>query len=367
MISKRKIIGVFFLLASVTLILGGCGFKDIDKRFFVVAMGIDPGTRKDLIKVTLRLAIPSSKIESGEAKTELESLEAPTIAEAIRRIKSLVDKELDFGHCRVILFGKETLENGVRESTNWFLRRRDIQMVAYVGMAEPNATDVLQLKPQSERYPGNSLILSFGSEGTESSFILTEYLFDWTRRLAETGTDGFLPVVRVDKDKNSYQIDKVAFLDKQKLRLCLNATETQLFNISAKKFRKSIISVPIENVPIVLALSSVRTHIDYSKGEIPEITLRLRATGMLEESPSKFLNGNNRVIEQKIEKAFNDQVETLLYKIRDAGVDPYGFGLHYLSTYFGDHKMWERWKSAYPTIKFHVKSRIVIEETGLVE
>ena len=62
----------FLTYLTVILIcafLGGCGFKDIDKRFFVVAMGIDWTGKEDKpYLVTLRLAIPASKLGEGLAQ-----------------------------------------------------------------------------------------------------------------------------------------------------------------------------------------------------------------------------------------------------------------------------------------------------------
>ncbi len=248
------------------------------------------------------IRLPSSKIESGKAITEIESFEAPSIAEAIRRLKSLVDKELDFGHCRVILLGKSLAENEVETSLNWLARRKDNAMVSFVAMAEPSAFDVPKLHPLSERYPGNALLLSFGSEGTESSFTVSEYLFDFLRRQKETGKDGYLPVIRRDADGNSYQVFRAAFFDKQKLRLSLAPEETQLLNLSAKR-----------------------------------------------------------------QQELNEQMERLLYKIRDSGVDPYGFGLRYLARSFGQTKEWDAWKQAYPHVGFRVDSKIVIDKASLIK
>jgi spore germination protein KC len=161
-------------------------------------------------------------------------------------------------------------------------------------------------------------------------------------------------------------VDKVAFLDKKKLRLSLNPDETQLFNISAKHFYKSVISVPFQATRIVLGLSKVKTRTSISKSDIPEITFHIRVTGFLEESPSNFLGGDLQKIQSHMQTELNGQLEDLLYKIRDAGVDPYGFGLHYLATYFGRSKDWEHWKEAYPAVKFHVRSQIVIAKQGLI-
>ncbi|WP_239615164.1 Ger(x)C family spore germination protein [Cohnella mopanensis] len=358
---------LLIILISLLCTLTGCGFKDIDKRFFVVAMGIDQGSKINTYRVTLRLAIPSSKIESGEAKTEVETFEAPSIAEAVRHLKALVDKELDFGHCRVILFGKPLMEEGVDSALQWLSRRRDIAMVTFLGMAEPNAHIVLKLHPQSERYPGNALFLSFGSEGTESSFTLTEYLFDWARRQKETGKDAYLPIIRRDTDNNSYRLDRVAFLDKKKLRLCLDPAETQLFNISAKHFNKSFMGISYQGTRIVLGLTQVKSRMSISKDSVPVVNYFIRATGFLEQSPRNLLEENPSKIEKMLETELNSQLQDLMYKIRNAGVDPYGFGLHYLAQYFGRAKEWEHWKQVYPAVTFRVQSRIVIDKSGLIK
>jgi hypothetical protein len=192
-------------------------------------------------------------------------------------------------------------------------------------------------------------------------------LFDWARRQTETGKDGFLPIIQRDRDRNSYRVDRVAFTDKKKLRLSLNPDETQLFNISARRFDKSIIAVPFQGTRIVLALSQVKTHINISRGEIPNVVFHISAKGFLEESPPNFLNGDVSKIESQLQTEFNGQLQDLLYKIRNSGVDPYGFGLHYLAKYFGKAEDWNRWKNAYPQITFRVKSRIVIDKAGLVE
>ncbi|TVX97312.1 Ger(x)C family spore germination protein [Cohnella terricola] len=363
----RRTLSIAIITALLFTMISGCGFKDIDKRFFVVSLGIDTGSAPGMFKVTLRLAIPASKIESGKALTEVESLEASSIAEAVRLLKSHVDKELDFGHCRVILIGKTLMEDSVDETLTWLARRRDISMISYVGMAEPSAHEVLKLRPVSERYPGNALLLTFGNEGTESSYTVTEYLFDFVRRRKETGKDAFLPIVKMDPDRNSYEVNQVAFPDKKKLRLSLNSEETQLFNISARHFHKSAIAFPYLGTRIVLALTKVSTSVDISTGDIPVVTFRIRAKGYLEQSPPRFMNGNIPKIENHLQTELNRQLEELLYKIRDAGVDPYGFGLHYLAQYFGNSKDFEKWTKAYPYVSFRIRSRIQVDKSGQIQ
>ncbi|MFC5402128.1 Ger(x)C family spore germination protein [Cohnella soli] len=360
----------WFATAAMLLafaMLGGCGFKDIDKRFFVVTMGIDPGSQPDTVRVTLRLAIPSSKFESGVAKTEIEQEEAPTIAEAVRHIKALVDKELDFGHCRVFLLGKPLLERGIDEPMEWLLRRRDVQSISFVGIAEPDAKTVLSLRPESERYPGNTLFLTFGNEGTASSYVMTEFIFDLARRMSETGKDPYLPIVQIDKDRNSYRVDKVAFLDKKKLRLILSPEETQLYNLSGPRFGHNVLAVPVNGTRVVMSLINIRTRVRIEGGEKPVVRFRVSANGVMEEMPIHFMKGDIQKIERKMETQFNEELEKLLRKIRDAGVDPYGLGLRYLASILGRSKNWEYWQQNYPYVDFQVESKFSIRETGLID
>jgi len=346
-------------------VLSGCGFKDIDKRFFVVAAGIDwSGDSNMPYRVTLRLAIPHSKVETGESHTEVESIDAPSIAEAVRKLKSHVDKEFDFGHCRVFLLGKSLAEHGIREPVDWLARRRDIQLISYVGIGEPDAATVLRAKPKSERYPGNAFFLSFGKEGTESSFTVTEMLFDTSRRLHEPGLDPYFPIVQFDGD--SYQINRLALLDKKGLRLQLNPEETQLYNITANQFANSGVAISYHGRRLVLFVTKVNVTRAIEWGETPTVSLNLKLSGTVEESPVPLLDSRLHDAERQIARRLSDETETLLYKLRDAGVDPYGFGLQFMASRFGRSKQWEQWKSAFSHLRFQVHATVKIDGTGLV-
>ena len=56
------------IIISAFLVLTSCGFKDIDKRIFVQAIGIDhSGNDEKPYRVTLKLAVPSGSLkESGK-------------------------------------------------------------------------------------------------------------------------------------------------------------------------------------------------------------------------------------------------------------------------------------------------------------
>lgn len=203
--------GPYLLLLLILIeMLSGCGFKDIDKRFFVVATGIDlSGNEKKPYRVTLQLAVPSPKIEPGASKTQIETIDAESISEGVRMLKSYVDKELDFGHCKVFIIGKKLARTNYADLLQWMNRRRDIQRVADIAIGKPDANTLLHVLPISERYPGNTLFLSFGADGTESSYMYVESLSDFARRASEEGLDPLMPVIMKD-NQESFIINRTA-------------------------------------------------------------------------------------------------------------------------------------------------------------
>lgn len=54
----NRVGGTLILLLLLAMTITGCNFKDIDRRIFVVAIGIDPGEQDGTFKVSLKLAIP---------------------------------------------------------------------------------------------------------------------------------------------------------------------------------------------------------------------------------------------------------------------------------------------------------------------
>ncbi|MNR13024.1 hypothetical protein D3C85_1294060 [compost metagenome] len=230
-----------------------------------------------------------------------------------------------------------------------------------MAVAEPDARKLLEANPTTERLAGNSFFLTFGKEGTVSPYTVTEILFDTFRRFKEKGLDPYFPIISFDGD--SYVVEHLALFNKTNQRIVLNPHETQLYNLSANAFSKSGIAITYNGKPLAFYVARVSKHISITKGDPPIVKLRLNLSGIIEQGA---LNLDIHDVQPHLEEHVNKEVEKLLYKIRDANVDPYGFGLHYLGQYFGKEQDWEYWRSVYPEVKFEVETHVKIESTGLV-
>ena len=356
------------LLAIIVLgMLSSCGFKDIDKRFFVVALGLDMSdNEKKPYRITLQLAVPSPKIEPGASKTQIETIESESISEGVRMLKAYVDKELDFGHCKVFIIGEKLARKDYRDLLQWMMRRRDIQSVADIAIGKPDAESLLKVRPVSERYPGNTLFLSFGADGTESSYTYVESLSDFSRRATEEGLDPLMPVI-VKDNKQSFIMNRTALLNKKKVKLVLSPPESQLYNQLAMDFTKSSMHGMFEGINLVVALTEIHSkyHIGKQNGE-ETITMDIKMKVVFEEAPKGLYERDWASIERQLNKIYAKSCVALLRKIQKAGVDPVGFGLRYRATHPGSGA-WKQWESIYPTVKFVVRANIKIEGTGLIK
>jgi spore germination protein KC len=353
-------------IAFCLLLLSGCGFKDLDKRFFVTQMGVDQTGQKDKpYKVILKLAIPKSQIQPGKEEFQIVEEKGQTISEAVRLIKSKVDKELDFGHCKVIVFGEDLARKDIKTPLDWFIRRRDIQKIAYLGVGTPDAETILRIKPLSERLPGNALILSFGESGTESAYIVTEYLFDFYRRLNAQGLDPIMPVIK-PLSKTNYDIRRVAVFDKSKLIKILSIDKTRLYNEIAFGINKFDAVPNTGNIKMAISFDDlkIKHKIITPKQGSPFVSLSAKVRGIVEESTKPLSPKNWRLYELETARTYDQRYTALLKQLQKLHVDPIGFGEDYLASHFHGKKSWREWQTMYPSIHFDVHTSVTIRASG---
>lgn len=359
----------WFLIPLIVfaVLLGGCGFKDIDKRFFAVSIGVDKGEKKRY-RVSVELAIPS-----GDPKQPGDSIvfteEADSIAAAIGIIKANADKELDFGHMNVIIIGKDLAKENLFTTVDWFSRRRDIQEIAWVSISASKAKDILEYHPKGEYIPSNNLLLLFGNEGTETPYVISEYLFSFWRDLAEPGIDPVLPIIKYIKGENTLEVQTSGVIRNKHLALVLNKDETMLLNLFIKQKVKSELNVTSKKYNFTIASSKAKVKYKMNtSGSAPIIDIFVSLKGNLEEKHREHQNVNLHVYEKITNQHYKKKFEKLLTKLQKEKVDPVGFGMRYEATHLGDEKVKiSEWKRLYPQAKFNVHVTTKIDGTGIIK
>jgi spore germination protein KC len=367
----RSILFVFFL--SFILILTSCGYKDIDKRFFVVSIGVDMSEKEDedqKYKVHLKLAIPSEDIKKGQEGFLIVSEETDSISNAVRMIKSEVDKELDFSLAKMIVFGEDVVKKDLEKLLDWFIRRRDIQKIAWVGIGKPSAEEILSMKPESERLPANAFLLFFDDTGTESPYIVSEQLFHLRKLMTLRGKDPILPVIEIN-EHSQFTINTAGVFDKDTLKLILSKEETKVFNLLSNRAQKADLKVKSGEgqggMHYYVSIDEVDTkfNIKTPKGKKPAVHMEVKLEGIIEESIAEISPEDIDKLEKMGEQEFKKRAEHLLQKLQKANVDPIGFGLKYRAM-SRDPRDWEEWRKLYPDVDFELKIDLTIQGTGLL-
>ncbi|MBM7694235.1 spore germination protein KC [Peribacillus deserti] len=355
------------LFVCIAALLSGCNVRDVEKRAFVVALGVDKAKEKDKLEISLKVSLPTGDPKAGIDKFSILTIKAESIAEAIRIAKSKIDKELDFGHTKVIMLGKALLKEDIKPIIYWAQRRRDIQMVSYIAVGQPDAKTVVSLQPKTERIPGSYLVNLFGKEGSNSPFVVSEYLFDLQRKISDFGWDPVLPLVEADKD--NLVVEKAILMNDEKMKTILSPDETRLYNVLANQQIKASFTA-MEHGKIKYTFNEEHSRAKYhiSGGRNPSISYNVKMSGVLEEDRVEgyFTKEKSEDAARIIEHELNQKMESLLRKFQQNRVDPVGFGLRYQATHSKKDEH-EDWLKMYPRLKFKVKSKVDIESTGIIK
>ena len=354
------------LTISSLLILNGCSYRDIDKRFFVVAMGIDKSKAEhEKYKVSLKLSIPTAEVQPGKANSQIISQDADSISEAIRVMESEVDKKFDFGHCRVLIFDEKLLRKRHQVLFNWFFRRRDIQGIAYVAIGKPTAEKIIKIKAASERLPANALVLAFDETTNTSPYITTEILNDYFMRIMENGIDPFLPIV--EPGKETYKIDTAAVIKDKKIAADLGREETRMLNELLNRTKMGQISVNNKKESFFVNVESFNTKMKVytPPNQRPFVNVNIKLKGFIEEADREL---NRKKELQDYEKTASMVLEKRIVKflthLQKLGVDPYGLELKYQAKHGVSKDIQEAWTQIFKNLEFRVKVDMSIKGTG---
>jgi len=358
--------GFKFFIACLFFLLAGCGYKDIDKRFFVVAIGVDKSTSDHAkYKITFKAAIPPEKPSAKSNESEIVTTETDSMTDAVRVLRSQLDKELDFSHAKAIILGQSFVEKeDVSEILDWFIRRRDIQGIAYMGVGSPTALEVLHIKPTFERLPGNALFLYFGRSGTEAPYIITEPLFDFYRRIKEKGVDPILPIIQAEGDK--YSIRSSAIFKNYRMSLILNDLESEILNTFLGRLKKTDFKIHADGKEFFVFADSAKLKYDLLVGEKTRIHIHCKMSVTIEESKETLALEKLHQLEVLTEQEINKNVLKLVKKLQQANVDPIGFGLRYRASHFNNQNEWQEWEKIYPEIEFTVNADVRVRGTGAI-
>ncbi len=142
------------------ILLAGCwDRKEINDLALVTGVAID---RKDdkQIELSLQIFIPKGSSDpsqslgeanSGSGGTLVQSAYGENVAEALSQLQKKMSRQIFWGHSEVILFGKERVEQNIRDDIDFLLRASQPRERSYVYVTKGRGKKILELHSMIER------------------------------------------------------------------------------------------------------------------------------------------------------------------------------------------------------------------------
>lgn len=181
---KKIIQNIFLIVIIIVLLLAFSSSYtsfSIDNLAFVIAIAVDKGSNDNNLQFTFQIAKPSVLSDSGSSSENnayvINSVETSSISTAINLMNSYIGKELNFSHCKLIVFSEElaisglsnhiyTLMNNnqIRPYTNLVVSKTEAKY--YIENSKPSLeilpSKYYEIFPNSSRYTGYTANATIG-------------------------------------------------------------------------------------------------------------------------------------------------------------------------------------------------------------
>ncbi|MGE5653805.1 MAG: Ger(x)C family spore germination protein [Bacillota bacterium] len=370
---RRRVLAILMVVVALSTLTGCWDLRPLKQRTVVLGAGVDLGDQPGSLKLTLQVAI-IKKLGSpegggeGDAFINLEGSGA-TIQAAISTIQEQLDRELFFGHIRVIAFGEEYAKLGIDPALDYFVRDPNVQRLVQLVISKAKAKDLFEAKIPVE--PASTLYLANMLEGADRTVM--DYRSDLGRYLVqrrEPGRYPGLPVVEVIKEapkeekkegggggeggdkakeeKVKIQNAGTAVLYGGRLQGILTPEETAGINLvqGNRQLGKMTVSIdgPQNYVTVVVRNAGVETKVTPSgihnlltlEGDIIEQTM-IRSLSLAELTQAQ----------QAVAARAKSMVDQAVQKSQQFRVDPFGYGY---MIYTKEPGLWKAmtWHDAWP-------------------
>lgn len=363
----------FLLLLPLFILLSGCEFKDIDKDVFVAMIAIDQSDEADKpYKITLKLYEPSSSFKDApQPEYSYLTQNGKTLSEAIRLLESYSDKELEFGHSKLIVVGEDLVKSEKsKEITDFLLRRPDIQMISWIAVGRPSAEKIIKMVPQGETAAYPELFNYFDDNGTESQYIVTTYLFKLRRSMEEEGIDAVLPIIEINDEDSHFEVNKSMIVRDKKEPYEFDSLNTSLYSILSKNTDAADLVVDEDGEYFIATIDKIKVKhkVNIKSGNNIELDIKIKLYGYISESKNALESRRLPFYNELFKKEAEEKFTHFFTEMTKHGYDPLGFGINYKSKTFHNHRMNTReWEEAYKNAEIKISITPGLKSTGSIQ
>lgn len=365
---KLYFVLIFLLLPCLT----GCwDVEEIPRRGIANAVFFDTGTSKK-VKMGISEAVPGSQVPPNVGTTQQFfkrnfniSGEGDSVVDAWAQVQANSERDIFFGQTRAIVLSERIARENINDILEFIGRVPLVPPNTNVLVTKSDPDKLLDLKNQNNDPPGNYIDFYFRSPFKRSLAIPVD-LWRVNAILDKKTGDLFIPVI--EESQKNYIIAGTAIFSRNRFVDELSMDETQTLAL-IKGTEVGYQTIPLgENK--YAAFKNIRSKTRIMPEKSPDGTfvfyIQSNIQGVLIENvPHREIKLNQKnEIQRQAEGLFKEKIEKLLVKLRSLNSDPIQFGDKYRISH---PRRWKKinWHQVYPMVKFIVKTKFTVKETGL--
>ncbi|MBQ4322903.1 MAG: Ger(x)C family spore germination protein [Clostridia bacterium] len=300
---------LYFILTMLNVLsLGGCyDYHEINNTAMVAGIGIDHG-KEFHYKVSVEV-IRLSGGESSKPTAKVISEEGDNVEDCLKRLVNVATKELQFSHCKLILFSDSVTEEGLSDLVDAFMRdpqyRSDLFLAAVQGSG---AHEMLSIGEKEERIASYDYVSVIENSYRETGSVPPTKLYQFSM----DGDQTMLPLFTESDGK--YSVDGTVSLVKGKKFGLLDLEKTQSVMLVSGEYRRGELLLTTEDgVEIPCQIRSVKASRRVEDGASLSVFVKLECYIRLTSMPKDFdlstMHGVDAA-EEKISALLSEKLES---------------------------------------------------------
>ncbi|GGA64014.1 germination protein XA [Ornithinibacillus halotolerans] len=351
---------LYVLMGCMITLLGCSRTKIVDDVSIVHVFGLDLAENGEILGTAL---IPDYSVSAEVDHILAVEEQVPAGVLFIPEMSRHTSTRVELAKIRVIVFGKDFAENGVKDMVDRFIFTPELGTNIQIAVTTHTANETLKtfMQEQSltliDRIEHN--MIEQGQPQMNLHYFLNQFYGE--------GMDAYVPMITID-NQNRIKVDGIGIISKSKLKLHLPEKETSLFSLIKDKRAQATYHLDLgEKRDENITLRGFRSKSEWEwNKEKDEVTLNLKLKVTLTQHPNRFdlsKTEDLQKIKKLIAKELEEDIHNLLATFKENEVDPLGIG----NIVRSKDRTWEKesFYRKYPDIPIHVNVDVGIIHSGL--
>lgn len=391
-----------YVSVILIFILPGCWNRiELNEIGITSATGFDREGNDWL--VTYQVIVPSSITSntgggSGTSQPAINvfSIKGSTITEATNLSNLDNPRMLYLSHNNVVIIGKETMDKGISQIIDRYLRNTESRETVWLLLTDKKADSILRKLIPPEKVPGSSISQMLIKEKRISSIFPPVTVFDYAYKMNSDAKAIGIPMITLAGAESSenekmlesldiykevspplkIRISELAIIQNDRLVGFMNQHESRGLSWLTNRVNGTVLSLssseqnPKQNISLTVLRSKTRIQL-VKQGSNYIMNVKVKAKANISESGSKLNLSQVRAvkqIEKQAAKQIGDEIRASWEVMQQLGADLGGFAdiLHreYPKDWRGLEKNWER---EFKNMDLNVQVNVTIKRPGMFQ